>query len=239
MLPAATFSPLYRRSSAVLALMWLGVMAAACGEDATAPQPILDSAPLVEPAMQYDTTVSGEVLQLHIQVDDDHGLAAIRADWRDGGAYSVLEVDSTSFEGAFEHVYHEPGLYSVRFTATDTVGQEGIGLAIVWVEERDDPPQVGITVADTVTAYEEFSLRFDAGDDQGLDRVIVDFGDGSTPREFVVNQDLCPPTCYRVMTGSVRKTYFAIAEYRISAQVLDMGGQSATAWQTIVAVSAP
>jgi len=224
--------------AAILAAL-LCLLVTACGEDTIAPPIVPDSAPAVAPESLYDTITAGELLQFPVSADDDSRLVSIRADWRDGTPASVIELDSARFEGSFPHVYLDPGIYSVRITATDDAGQEGLGGGVVWVEVRDDPPIVAVTAPDTVVVLEEFSVHFEADDEHGVDRVILDFGDGDPPREFVANQSMCPPTCFRAMVASPRHIYFHPGDYRVSLQVLDLAGQSVTWWGTITAVTAP
>ena len=131
--------------------------------------------------------------------------------------------DGTSDGGnlVVNHVYQNPGTYTVLLTLANDVGQNNTTAQQVTIQAApspNQPPQPAIQ-ADATTVEAGDTINFDASSTSAGSPLVSydwDFGDGSTGSGQLVSHDFSQP-------GS----------YNVTLSVTDQAGQSATATQSV------
>ncbi|MDT8436226.1 MAG: hypothetical protein RRA92_05660 [Gemmatimonadota bacterium] len=216
--------PLSRRASAAVAFC-VTVLAFGCGgdDDPVSPQPS-DAAPQLVITSAPQQAGIGERVIVGFTATDDRGLASLAVDWGDGGAAESLSLSGTSFSDARTHVYESDGTFAARFDLTDSGGQTASATRQIVVV--DGVPVLTLTVPSGAVPGEPVSASFSASDDVGLEELVIDWGDGTTP-------DTVPGEGQAALVGTRSHTFAETGTFALVATLRSVSEQTAVAEATI------
>jgi len=137
------------------------------------------------------------------------------SDDRDGdiALYSIYMSDNTYLESTdpvFEHIFKQPGVYSLLLKVYDQEGEEGLVTHSIRVN-RPPTSEIGVSSL-RVHSGEEVTFTYKGGDPDGDDHMVEwDFGDG-----------------FKVSGKLVRHTYLMRGEFTYKMTVRDIWGLEST-----------
>jgi PKD repeat protein len=136
--------------------------------------------------------------------------------------YSISMSDNTYLESSdpvFDHLFAQPGVYSLLLKAYDAEGEEGLVTHSIRVN-RPPTSEVGVSSL-RVHSGEEVTFTYKGGDPDGDEHIIEwDFGDG-----------------FKVSGREVRHTYLMRGEYTYKMTVRDIWGLESSRTGVITVVN--